>query len=166
MKITKKQVISSLEEIKKYIQEIEKPVPSRWRAEEDEQYYYANAYGGSVTRDIYSGGDDFLYQSGNYFQTKEEAEQRYAVQKALNNIREYRERVLRKWKPDWEDPNKIKYSLSCHNGAWTWAETEDHNTFNVFGYFWRGSQIDSLIDDHKSDLEIIRKWYESHNCIF
>ena len=50
-------------------------IPKRWRAEENKNYYYICNYEFIETNN--EGGDDtdnFLFELGNYFKTKEEAE--------------------------------------------------------------------------------------------
>lgn len=50
-------------------------IPKRWRAEENKNYYYICDYEFIETNN--EGGDDtdnFLFELGNYFKTKEEAE--------------------------------------------------------------------------------------------
>ena len=50
-------------------------IPKRWRAEKYKEYFYIGETGlVRVDKDIFSYGDDMLYNLGNYFKTKEEAE--------------------------------------------------------------------------------------------
>lgn len=51
------------------------PQPKRWRAEEEAFYYFVDAtFSATCEREMYSQIDDYRYKSGNYFQTKEEAQ--------------------------------------------------------------------------------------------
>ena len=66
-----------IEELKQRIDEINKEfeVSKRWRAERYGEYFYIGETGlVRVDKDNFSYGDDMLYNLGNYFKTKEEAE--------------------------------------------------------------------------------------------
>ena len=67
----------SIEDIIKQVEEAKaKQEPKRWRAKEDEKYYFVT--GDNKVFDIVeclSKNDNTLFLTGNYFQTKEEAEQ-------------------------------------------------------------------------------------------
>ena len=50
-------------------------IPKRWRAEKYKEYFYIGETGiVRVDKDNFSYGDNMLYNLGNYFKTKEEAE--------------------------------------------------------------------------------------------
>lgn len=52
------------------------PQPKRWRAKEDERYWYVCSYGSiDIATDTRMCTDDCRYAIGNYFQTKEQAEE-------------------------------------------------------------------------------------------
>ena len=64
------------EEIKKMIDLINEKygIPKRWRAEENEEYFYINNYGIVLNlEETYSNEDNCNYELGNYFKTDEEA---------------------------------------------------------------------------------------------
>ena len=49
---------------------------TRWRAEKEKKYYFVNPQGDvEFNEDLYDTVDDGYYNSGNYFQTEEEAEE-------------------------------------------------------------------------------------------
>ena len=55
--------------------EKKKIVKKRWRAEKDETFYCVTSCGIVLeTRETYNEDDNMLFNSGNYFQTKEQAE--------------------------------------------------------------------------------------------
>ena len=61
-------------------------IKKRWRAEDDEVYYYINEhFEADWFRDNRMPGTNQNYENGNYFQTKEEAEEyaEYMKQKSL-----------------------------------------------------------------------------------
>ena len=50
-------------------------IPKRWRAEKYKEYFYIGETGlVRVDKDNFSYGDNMLYNLGNYFKTKEEAQ--------------------------------------------------------------------------------------------
>lgn len=52
------------------------PKPKRWRAEKEEFYYFVNdALYADSEEDMYSNIDDYRYNIGNYFHSREEAEE-------------------------------------------------------------------------------------------
>lgn len=54
----------------------DEPQPKRWRAEEEAFYYFVDAtFSATCEREMYSQIDGYRYSSGNYFRTKEEAEE-------------------------------------------------------------------------------------------
>jgi putative uncharacterized protein FNV0866 len=66
-----------LKEILKIVNKINEKygIPKRWRAEKYKEYFYIGETGlVRVDKDIFSYGDDMLYNLGNYFKTKEEAQ--------------------------------------------------------------------------------------------
>lgn len=57
------------------VKEIEKPKYKRWRAEEGGKYYFLSDLGEILSaNDCRDKSDNFLYNTDNYFKTKEEAE--------------------------------------------------------------------------------------------
>jgi len=50
--------------------------PERWRAEEDKEYYYVSSDGTiQMGKEEFTRIDKLFYEFGNYFQTKEKAEE-------------------------------------------------------------------------------------------
>ena len=70
-----------------------------WRAEEGDNYYYINS-SGEVFSDIDGrfGIDDKQYTFGNYYYTKELAEQDAKALKLRNKIRQYRDVLCENYK--------------------------------------------------------------------
>ena len=60
------------------------PKSKRWRAEEGDSYFCVTSQGKVIeSRDYYVDSDDNRYNVGNYFQTKEEAEEMAKKFKAM-----------------------------------------------------------------------------------
>ena len=68
--------------------ELQKVVKKRWRAEKDETFYCVTSCGIVLeTRETYNEDDNMLFNSGNYFQTKEQAEN--AAKEIKNFLKKY-----------------------------------------------------------------------------
>ena len=82
-----------------------KKKPKRWRAERGEMFWYVNEIG-MIFRvtECSTRSDDYFYNSGNYFQTKEQAEE---YKKKLILQQEYKDWCA--FDCDWHDENQIKY---------------------------------------------------------
>ena len=86
-------------------EELSKERPKRWRAEEGETYWYVDAFG--VIHDVteyYNKVDNYLYNTGNYFQTRKQAEE---YQKKLILQQEYKDWCA--FDCDWNDFSQKKW---------------------------------------------------------
>ena len=99
----------------KLVQEVEEQPKKdwkRWRAEEDGEYWCVNPKGEVVK--FYEKDDrfdDYQYLTGNYFQTREEAEHHKARQEAIGRVTHAIIEANEGWVPDWEDVREEKYYL-------------------------------------------------------
>lgn len=93
-------------ELKETVKEKKPTEYKRWRAEGRKRYYSV----GSIqcidnVYDIRDDIDDYRYNTGNYFQTREQAEKHKAYQLALQTIKDDTEGFV----PDWEDVEQYKW---------------------------------------------------------
>jgi len=90
-----------------------KPVPIRWRAEENERYFYVYDNGAIAYCDEKRhGADTYRYKSGNYYKTKEEAEQHERHQFYTQKLKDA---AAQAWLAsgmliNWKDERQVKYS--------------------------------------------------------
>ena len=80
----------------------------RWRAKEDERYWYVGSDG--VVDDNYEdkmGTDDRRYEFGNYFKTEEEAQKTAEWLKAFTILRD----DTKGFKANWRDEDQEKWSV-------------------------------------------------------
>lgn len=105
------------EELGKEIERLEKEKScKRWRAKEDQEYYYINNYLNSVSMDLEENKitDNYLYKTFNYFKTEEEA------QRHLDNINTYyelmnlAEELNEGKKIDWNETSQKKFYI-CYD---------------------------------------------------
>ena len=96
------------------VKEIKKPKYKRWRAEKGEAYFYIFK-NGSIDKhlDANDNEDNFFYDIGNYFKTKEEAEFR---RQQLLYLQQYKDFIGEDipTKGDWKDDSKTKY-YACYD---------------------------------------------------
>lgn len=93
---------------------IEEPKPSfkKWMAEHRRLYFYTGDDGG-VHEAIESCNpiSSYRYLTGNYFQTREEAEAYKARQEAIGRVTHAIIEANEGWEPDWDDITEPKYSI-------------------------------------------------------
>lgn len=123
------------EKVKQEVEEVEEK-PKRWRAERGEMYWYVNEIG-MIFRvtECSTRSDDYFYNSGNYFQTKEQAEE---YEKKLILQQEYKDwcRFDCDWNDDYQPKVFVYYDfiskdIYCENNyrdkrqGVTYAESEE-----------------------------------------
>lgn len=91
------------------VKEIEKPKCKRWRAKTGCRYWFMLSYGEVIeTTEYYTPEDNFLFSTGNYFKTEEEADE---YKKKLIYRQQYKDYIGEDipTKGDWENNNLYKY---------------------------------------------------------
>ena len=97
------------------VKEIEKPKWERWRAEENEKYYFLSDLGEILfDTDFGDVTDNFLYSIGNYFKTREEAEFRRQQLLYLQQYKDYLGEDL-VTEDDWKKPSLGKHATCIDN---------------------------------------------------
>lgn len=101
-------------EIEKKIEELESKV--RWRAKENEIYYYFNDFGEiHVNRDGCCGTDTDRYDLGNYFETEEEAKKIIEKIKIYTQLKDLALRLNNGEKINWSDSTQHKWGIVLDN---------------------------------------------------
>jgi len=135
--MTNQEYEKKLQELQTEIDELKANKPTeykRWRSENDGVYYYMDDCGKCDSAyEGYGSIDDYRYNTGNYFFTKEEAEQHKAYLLALQTIKDDAEG----WIPDWRSDKyhgyynheanelNIGWSLSWQYQGVIYFETEE-----------------------------------------
>jgi hypothetical protein len=135
--MTNQEYEKKLQELQTEIDELKANKPTeykRWRFENDGVYYYMDDCGKCDSAyEGYGSIDDYRYNTGNYFFTKEEAEQHKAYLLALQTIKDDAEG----WIPDWRSDKyhgyynheanelNIGWSLSWQYQGVIYFETEE-----------------------------------------
>lgn len=103
-------------EIEKKIEELESKV--RWRAKENEIYYYFNDFGEiHVNRDGCCGTDTDRYDLGNYFETEEEAKKAVEKIKIYTQLKDLAMRLNKGEKINWDNILQRKYHISLNHSS-------------------------------------------------
>lgn len=112
-----KQLKQELEETKNKCAEIEKKIEEleskvRWRARENEIYYYITSCGKIyAARDGYCDTENGIYELGDYFKTKEEAEKAVEKIKIYTKLKDLALRLNKGEKIDWTNHDQTKYYI-------------------------------------------------------
>ena len=112
-----KELKKELKELKKEFNElakiINKEVPSaRWRADEDEKYYFIDRDGDvDFDLDVRERTSINHYNLGNYFQTKEETEKVVEKIKIYTQLKDLALKLNKGKKIDWKNNNQPKYYI-------------------------------------------------------
>ncbi len=135
--MTNQEYEKKLQELQTEIDEFKANKPTeykRWRFENDGVYYYMDDCGKCDSAyEGYGSIDDYRYNTGNYFFTKEEAEQHKAYLLALQIIKDDAEGFAPDWRSDKyhgyydHETNElnIEWSLSFQYQSVIYFETEE-----------------------------------------
>lgn len=92
-------------------EEVKKERPKRWRAEDDEHYWYVDNDGCIMSSvDIDDDDDKYNYSIGNYFKTQKQAEE---YKKKLILQQEYKDWCA--FDCDWNNEEQEKFYAIYHN---------------------------------------------------
>ena len=108
---------AEIDKIKKELEELQdKPYEISY-PKNGEQIYYLSHFTGRVQDwifDIDDEDDKHLYDTGLYFDTKEEAEQFEREQTLIKKIKCWAKEQQGDWKPDWSNENEGKHYMGYH----------------------------------------------------
>ena len=113
-----KKAQESTQRIEERIKQLEKSSTKRWRAEEDEEFYYVDIDGqvDSCT-DYYDEEEDDQYEIGNYFETEEEAEKVADKIKIYARLKDLARKLNDGELIDWTNKDQIKYCIRMKNNT-------------------------------------------------
>lgn len=133
------------------------PSHKKWRAKQDEEYFFValvEEIGCSCERGTL--GDNYRYLIGNYFKTKEEAEQHLAYQKALGTLTHAIYERNAGWEADWVDKKQDKWRIwydhcdSMFMVSWSTAAKEMNN------FYCASKEIaESITKDFPEELKVV-----------
>ena len=133
----------------------------KFRAKKDGKYWLLNTWGSIVY--VYENNDEidnFLHLTGNYFATKEETEAYKAYLEALGRVTHAVYELNDGWEPDWSDRNnKWCVYFEFYKNSWDINYDVSHSQYpQIIPYLKSEDLAEKLIKDHRTDLEVIRKY--------
>lgn len=105
-----------MEELDEIVERFEKE-HKRWRAVGGNYFYYLAPTGLRSVKDFREKESDWFYDTGNYFKTKEEAEQRFEHMITEQQLKDIALRLNKGEKIDWEDEEQKKFHLCLFYGS-------------------------------------------------
>lgn len=99
----------------------------RWRAEENEKYFFLDSLGAvSATWETNTKIDDYLYDTGNYFQTAEKLEAKKQFDISSQIIKDSAEGFVGNWK----DESQEKFFICFTYNEYIIESVNYHQYFN------------------------------------
>lgn len=128
----------------------------RWRAS-DHRFFYVDLDGEIEKAYRADSGDNFLYDTGNYFKTEEEAEKYREKLLATQRVKDFiaEKNAEQGWVADWNGI-KTKYSFHFDHSVKKF-EIGQLSFIQATESCYYGSKetIDALIKEHEQDLKLI-----------
>lgn len=107
-----KRLQKELDELNNRIKELDKESTTRWRAKDSWVYYYID-YEGIITeeQEKYTSFDDYCYTVGNYFKTREEAEEYRDNLITKQKLKDLALRLNKGVELNWADTSQFKHYI-------------------------------------------------------
>lgn len=133
----------------------------KWRAKVGDKYYHVFARNGNVNiacpAENNDSQDEYLYLTGNYFQTEEEAMTYKKLQEAIGRVTHAIIEANEGWEPEWGNVNQKKWYIIKEHAQNTvqedWSTTWQYHT--AFPHIKNKELALSIISSHKEDLDLI-----------
>ena len=148
---------AELDGLKKELEELQdKPYEISY-PKNGEQIYYLSHFTGRVQDwifDIDDEDDKHLYDTGLYFDTKEEAEQFEREQTLIKKIKCWAKEQQGDWKPDWSDINQRKYyvNIDRFNKETFWDWHWGYDKLSKLPCFKSGKIARACIDEFGDEI--------------
>lgn len=120
------------EKLRKAKDDFEKTIPLQSLRK---RYWYLNDTN-SIRDSKWNGSyiDLDRYNSGNVFESNEQAEKERLKRELITKIGLFRKECYGDWQPDWRDKEEEKYTIES-NGEYLFVDKVTYDTFSQFGYF-------------------------------
>ena len=136
----------------------------RWeRLKANETYWYIDEYNGVIaTVDLNANGDDWRYQNGNYYYSKEEAAYYADKQQLINDIRRWK-RIHDNATVNWKDAEQNKVGIGYRHDKKQLKPMEYMYAEMLFSTFFSGVEIaeaciETFRDEIVSVIERGKSW--------
>jgi len=156
MKITKDQILENLDQVKKYISEID----NKPNIEMETEYWYINEF---IEKE-YTSWDNYEYDKNtlknhNLYLIEADCDKQIAKNKALNKIKTYLKDNFEEFLPDWEDEDEDKYNLyyDYEDEEWDYCSNGNFRELFLLPFLKSDEQAEQVIKDCKKELDILIK---------
>ena len=156
MKITKDQILENLDQVKKYISEID----NKPKIEKDTEHWLIDRYNEKTI----SFWDDEkwsirLLKNHNVYLNKSDCIKQIAKNKALNKIKTFIKDNFEEFLPDWEDEDENKYSIyyDYEDEEWDYYSNGNFRELTLLPFLKSEKQAEQLIKDCRKELDILIK---------
>jgi len=156
MKITKDQILENLDQVKKYISEID----NKPKIEKDTEHWLIDRYNEKTI----SFWDDEkwsirLLKNHNVYLKEADCDKQIAKNEALNKIKTYIKDNFEEFVPNWDDNDEGKYSLlyGCKEKKWSTYDNYSYRELTLLPFLKSEEQAEQLIKDCEKELNILIK---------
>lgn len=148
---------AEIDELKQELEKLQKKPYKISYPEDGEKIYFISMHSGSIqewTFDIYNADDVYLYKIGEFFDSKDEAEQFKREQTLIKKIKCWAKEQQGDWKPDWNNTNQRKYSVDIDHFNketicdWCWG----HDKLSKLPYFKTEEIAQACIDEFGDEI--------------
>ena len=156
MKITKDQILENLDQVKKYISEID----NKPKIEKGTLYCFIDEVN-KKQLSLWENDniDNKRLKNHNVYLTEAECDKQIAKNKALNKIKTYIKDNFEEFVPDWEDEMEYKYNLYYDYVVKEWYIYDNRycRKLHLLPYLKSIEQAEQVIKDCEKELDILIK---------
>jgi len=156
MKITKDQILENLDQVKKYISEID----NKPKIEKDTEHWLIDRYNEKTI----SFWDDEkwsirLLKNHNVYLKEADCDKQIAKNEALNKIKTFIKDNFDTFVPDWEVEDENKYSIyyDYKDEEWDYYFNDNFRELTLLPFLKSEKQAEQLIKDCRKELDILIK---------
>lgn len=152
--LTKKQILENLDQVKKYIEEIE----SKKDIEEGTEYWWVNEKN-KISSCFWEDDslDNALLNNHNVYLNESDCDKQIAKNEALNKIKTYIKDNFGEWKPNWNDISEDKITIYFNNESrcWSYNTNWSNKTLTLLPHLKSQEQAKQLIKDCEEELNVL-----------
>ena len=156
MKITKDQILENLDQVKKYISEID----NKPKIEKGTLYCFIDEVN-KKQLSLWENDniDNKRLKNHNVYLTEAECDKQIAKNEALNKIKTYIKDNFEEFLPDWEDEDENKYSIyyDYEDEEWDYYSNGNFRELTLLPFLKSEKQAEQLIKDCRKELDILIK---------
>jgi len=156
MKITKEEILENLDQVKKYISEID----NKPKTEERTKYWFIDEVN-KKQLSLWENDniDNKRLQNHNLYLIVEDCDKQIAKNEALNKIKTFIKDNFDTFVPDWEVEDENKYSIyyDYKDEEWDYYFNDNFRELTLLPFLKSEKQAEQLVKDCKKELDILIK---------